>query len=120
MSATVSPEAAQPIFDGTYEMFLQPGTYMLTATEWVGNRGHTSKSATITAIISADLNGIDFQLSESGIPIAEFNAIDRTTLMVIAAAASILAVRRIRKGCTNGRGRGPLRKEGAGLSSSSS
>jgi len=96
VSASGSPAVTQPTFDGQYEMFAQPGTYSLSAVEYTGNIGHTSQTKGVTITSGADIQGIDFQLVESGVPIPEFSL---TSLLILglAMAASLVVLRRVRR-----------------------
>jgi len=64
-------------FDGTYELFLTPGTYTLSSSAWNGDVGFLSQSLVITVTIGGDIKGIDFELRQSNIPIPELPSLGR-------------------------------------------
>ncbi len=79
----------QPTFDGSYCMFLLPGTYSLTA----ASPGYISKTIQV-AVTGGELNGIDFNLDPSGAPIPEFPLVP---LPLLAALALFIVVTRLRR-----------------------
>lgn len=79
----------QPTFDGSYCMFLPPGTYSLTA----ASPGYISKTIAL-AVTGGELNGIDFTLDPSGAPIPEFPLVP---LPLLAALALFIVVTRLRR-----------------------
>jgi len=59
-------------YDGFYEAYLNPGNYNLTITEWSGKgEGHYAISSAITIPEGSKLEGVNFFLERSGIPIPE-------------------------------------------------
>jgi len=82
-------------YDGYYEMYLSPGSYTLTVTEWPGGAGHEIASAPITVSEGQLVTGFSFTLEESHIPIPEFPV--AAIALISAIAASLYILRRIKK-----------------------
>jgi len=82
-------KVTQSTFDGSYCMFLPPGTYALVAS----SPGYISKTIQITAL-GGSLNGIDFILDPSGEPIPEFPGVP---LPLMAAVALLVVLARLRR-----------------------
>jgi len=75
--------------DGGYHMFLPVGMFDLTASE----PGYVSYSLSITVSDGASLNGINFYLEQSHVPIPEF-PINMVSLLMIATLVGALLVKR--------------------------
>jgi hypothetical protein len=76
-------------YGGGYGMYLPVGTYNVTAAE----PGYTSYSQSVTISDGASLNGINFYLEESHIPVPEFPAQALMAIMILAFTAALLAKR---------------------------
>jgi len=81
--------------DGYYEMYLSPGSYTLTVTEWPSGAGHKIASAPVTVSEGQLVTGFSFTLEESHIPIPEFPT--AAIALISALAASLYILRRIKK-----------------------
>jgi hypothetical protein len=80
--------------DGFYEMYLPAGKYNVSATEWQTNKGHNSATVSVTVGSGAFLQGLDFTLERSGIPIPETSAATLTLLAAIAATLIVIGTRK--------------------------
>jgi len=78
---------------GGYEMFLPTGTFNLTASE----PGYKPYSMSVTVSNGASLNGFNFYLERSNVPIPEFPAQSLALILVAALAGALIAKRSIRR-----------------------
>jgi hypothetical protein len=76
-------------YGGGYGMYLPVGTFNVTASA----PGYTSYSQSVTVSNGASLNGINFYLEESHIPVPEFPAQALMAILILAFTAALLAKR---------------------------
>ena len=79
--------------DGTYVLYVAPGTYNVTVS---GDPGYYSQSKTVSVSPGGVAGGVDFQLEPTGKPVPEYPAsVGPILTMVIVVAAAIMIRRRI-------------------------
>jgi hypothetical protein len=77
--------------DGTYVMYVAPGTYDVTASS---EPAFISQSKTVTVTPGGVAGGVDFQLESSGKPIPEYPSIAQPVLLLMATLAAAVFIRR--------------------------
>ena len=77
--------------DGTYVMYVAPGTYDVTASS---EPAFISQSKTVTVTPGGMAGGVDFQLESSGKPIPEYPSIAQPVLLLMATLAAAVFIRR--------------------------
>lgn len=77
--------------DGTYVLYVAPGTYDVTA---VSDPAFISQSKTVTVSPGGVAGGVDFQLEPSGKPIPEYPSVAQPLLLLMATLAAAVFVRR--------------------------
>lgn len=82
--------------NGAYDMYLPVGTFNLTA-GYSDNAGYKSYSQSITVSDGASINGFNFYLEQSHVPIPEFPPQLFSVAMIIAIAATLIAKRRLKR-----------------------
>jgi len=85
----VSTFRASASFNGGYDFYLPVGTYNLTAEA----PGFKPQSMTIAVSDGASLNGVNFYLERSGLPIPEFPGETLAIIMTVTLAAALVAKR---------------------------
>jgi hypothetical protein len=81
--------------NGVYDMYLPVGTFNLTA-GYSDNAGYKSYSQSITVSDGVSINGFNFYLEQSHVPIPEFPPQLFSIAMVIVIAATLIARRRLK------------------------
>jgi len=76
--------------DGTYIMWVAPGTYNVTA---LSEPGYLPESHVVT-VSDGGSSAVDFQLEPSGKPIPEYPASVQPVLLAVAALAAAIMIRR--------------------------
>jgi hypothetical protein len=92
-SETDSSTVASSTTDGTYIMWVAPGTYTLTVSM---DPGFISQSHMVT-VSPGGVTSVDFQLEPSGKPIPELLPSLQPVMLVVAALAAVMAIRRQRR-----------------------
>ena len=77
--------------DGTYVLYVAPGTYDVTASP---NPAFISQSKTVMVSPGGMAAGVDFQLEPSGKPIPEYPSVAQPILLLMATLAAAVFVRR--------------------------
>jgi hypothetical protein len=86
------PTVASTTTDGTYIMWVMPGTYNVTASL---DPGYTPVSQMVT-VSPGGVAAVDFQLQQSGKPIPEYPSIVQPIMLGVATLAAALILRRRR------------------------
>jgi len=82
-------------WDGIYELYLDPGAYTMTITEWgPGGEGHQVVSASISVGDGQSTTGQNFYIEQSQIPIPEFTGLAVVAFSALAASLYLLRRRR--------------------------
>ncbi|MGA2238491.1 MAG: hypothetical protein ABSG74_04695 [Candidatus Bathyarchaeia archaeon] len=76
--------------DGTYVLYVAPGTYEVTASP---NQAFISQSKTVTVSPGGMAGGVDFQLEPSGKPIPEYPSVTQPILLLMATLAAAVFLR---------------------------
>jgi hypothetical protein len=84
------PATVSTTTDGTYMMWVAPGSYTLTVSL---DPGYTPASKTIT-VTEGGIATADFELQPSGKPIPEYPSVAQPVMLLIAALAAAVLVRR--------------------------
>jgi hypothetical protein len=84
------PTAASTTTDGTYMMWVAPGSYNLTVSV---DPAYTPESKTVT-VSEGGVATADFQLQPSGKPIPEYPSLAQPVMLLIAALAAAVLIRR--------------------------
>ena len=77
--------------DGTYVLYVAPGTYDVTASP---NPAFISQSKSVTVSPGGVAAGVDFQLEPSGKPIPEYPSVAQPILLLVATLAAAVFLRR--------------------------
>ena len=100
--------------DGFFDMYLIPGSYSLSVTEWTSrSEGHKQiDSVQISALPGQNVRSLTFILDESGIPLPETDMPLLVLLVVV--SLTVICQKRIATASTNSRsksdGRGKFRR----------
>ena len=79
--------------DGTYALYVTPGTYNVTVS---GDPGYYSQTKMITVSPGGVAGGVDFQLEPTGKPIPEYpTSVGPILTVVVVAAAAVMTRRRV-------------------------
>jgi len=84
------PATASTTTDGTYMMWVTPGAYNLTVSV---DPAYTPESKTVT-VTEGGIATADFQLQPSGKPIPEYPSMAQPVMLLIAALATAVLIRR--------------------------
>ena len=84
------PATASTTTDGTYMMWVVPGSYNLTVSV---DPAYTPESKTVT-VTEGGVATADFQLQPSGKPIPEYPSVAQPVMLLIAALAATILIRR--------------------------
>ena len=84
------PATASTTTDGTYMMWVEPGSYNLTVAV---DPAYTPESKTVT-VTDGGIASADFQLQPSGKPIPEYPSMAQPVMLLIAALATAVLIRR--------------------------
>ena len=84
------PATASTTTDGTYMMWVVPGSYNLTVSV---DPAYTPESKTVT-VTEGGMATADFQLQPSGKPIPEYPSVAQPVMLLIAALAATILIRR--------------------------
>jgi hypothetical protein len=84
------PATVSTTTDGTYMMWVAPGSYTLTVSL---DPGYTPVSKTVT-VTEGGVATADFELQPSGKPIPEYPSVAQPVMLLIAALAAAVLVRR--------------------------
>ena len=84
------PAVVSSTTDGTYMMWVAPGTYNVTASS---DPGYTPVSHMVT-VSPGGVAAVDFQLEPSGKPIPEYPSTLAPVMLAIAALAAAIMIRR--------------------------
>jgi hypothetical protein len=84
------PATASTTTDGTYMMWVAPGSYNLTVSV---DPAYTPESKTVT-VTEGGIATADFQLQPSGKPIPEYPSAAQPVMLLIAALAAAVLIRR--------------------------
>jgi len=84
------PATVSTTTDGTYMMWVAPGSYNLTVSL---DPGYTPVSKTVT-VTEGGVATADFELQPSGKPIPEYPSVAQPVMLLIAALAAAVLVRR--------------------------
>jgi hypothetical protein len=84
------PATASTTTDGTYMMWVAPGSYNLTVSV---DPAYTPESKTVT-VTEGGMASADFQLQPSGKPIPEYPSMAQPVMLLIAALATAVLIRR--------------------------
>jgi hypothetical protein len=87
------PTVVSTTTDGTYMMWVAPGTYNVTASL---DPGYTPVSHAVT-ITPGGVAAVDFELEPSGEPIPEYPAAVQPVMLAVAALAAAVMIRRRRR-----------------------
>jgi hypothetical protein len=90
-SADGSVTVSSSTVDGTYVLYVAPGTYDVTASS---DPAFISQSKTVTVSPGGMAAGVDFQLEPSGKPIPEYPSVAQPVLLLMATLAAAVFVRR--------------------------
>lgn len=86
-----APTTASTTTDGTYMMWVTPGSYNVTVSS---DPGYIPQSKTVTVSPGGVAGGVDFQLEASGKPIPEYPSVAQPVMLLIAALAATVLIRR--------------------------
>jgi len=84
------PETASTTTDGTYVMWVAPGSYNLTVSV---DPAYTPESKTVT-VSDGGIATADFELQPSGKPVPEYPSAIQPVMLLIAALAATILIRR--------------------------
>jgi len=90
-SADGSVTTTSSTVDGTYVMYVAPGTYDVTASS---DPAFISQTKTVTVSPGGVAAGVDFQLESSGKPIPEYPSVAQPVFLLMATLGAALLVRR--------------------------